>query len=324
MEWLSFGLIIFVFIFILILPLLKERSLDRKKIIQLSSFVIGPSLVIYYFIGSPNSSTYSDIELEIDRTIINLEEEIKTNSNDEAIWISLAEAYSLKNQHEKAFLSYEKAIGIENYSNSNTFSDYGEAMIRAGDVALLSQADDLFNRSLELEPNNAKSLFLGGLTSSSLGDYDIAIDRWESLLDLTPPEEARGTLKDRLEEWKSIVNDNNLSMIKQFFVNVDIDSSLIDELKNYPQKRLFLIIRDPLNPVPPLAVTRENVVPLSKYIGNADAMIRGVDLNKYDQLEFVARVSLSGDPLDRSNDISDSVIIDISDDKVISLQLTNN
>ena len=54
------------------------------------------------------------------------------------------------------------------------------------------------------------------------------------------------------------------------------------------------------------------------------AMIRGVDLNQYDQLEFVARVSLSGDPLDRSNDISDSVIIDISDDKVISLQLTNN
>jgi len=197
-------------------------------------------------------------------------------------------------------------------------------MIRAGDVALLSQADDLFNRSLELEPNNAKSLFLGGLTSSSLGDYDIAIDRWESLLDLTPPEEARGTLKDQLEEWKSIVNDNNISMIKQFFVNVDIDSLLIDELKNYPQKRLFLIIRDPLNPVPPLAVTRENVVPLSKYIGNADAMIRGVDLDQYDQLEFVARVSLSGDPLDRSNDISDSVIIDISDDKVISLQLTNN
>ena len=141
---------------------------------------------------------------------------------------------------------------------------------------------------------------------------------------MTPPEEARGTLKDQLEEWKSIVNDNNISMIKQFFVNVDIDSLLIDELKNYPQKRLFLIIRDPLNPVPPLAVTRENVVPLSKYIGNADAMIRGVDLNQYDQLEFVARVSLSGDPLDRSNDISDSVIIDISDDKVISLQLTNN
>ena len=113
-------------------------------------------------------------------------------------------------------------------------------------------------------------------------------------------------------------------MIKQFFVNVDIDPLLIDELKTYPQKRLFLIIRDPLNPVPPLAVTRENVVSLSKYIGNADAMIRGVDLNQYDQLEFVARVSLSGDPLDRSNDISDSVIIDISDDKVISLQLTNN
>ena len=36
MEWLSFGLIIFVFISILILPLLKERSLDRKKIIPLS------------------------------------------------------------------------------------------------------------------------------------------------------------------------------------------------------------------------------------------------------------------------------------------------
>jgi len=324
MEWLGFVLIISVFIFILILPLLKERSLDRKKILQLSSFVIGPSLVIYYFIGTPNSSTYSDIESEIDRTIINLEEEIKTNANDESIWINLAEAYSLKNQHDKAFLSYEKAIGIEKYSNASTFADYGEAMIRAGDVALLTQADELFNRSLELEPNNAKSLFLGGLTSSSLGDYDQAINRWESLLELAPPEEAKVTLKEQLEEWKSILNDNNISMIRQFYINVDIDPLLIDELKNYSQKQLFLIIRDPLNPVPPLAVTRENVVSLSKYIGNADAMIRGVDLNQYEQLEFIARVSLSGDPLDRSNDISDSVIIDISDDKVISLQLTNN
>jgi hypothetical protein len=144
------------------------------------------------------------------------------------------------------------------------------------------------------------------------------------LLELAPPEEAKGTLKEQLEEWKSILNDNNISMIRQFYINVDIDPLLIDELKNYSQKQLFLIIRDPLNPVPPLAVTRENVVSLSKYIGNADAMIRGVDLNQYEQLEFVARVSLSGDPLDRSNDISDSVIIDISDDKVISLQLTNN
>ena len=324
MEWLSFGLIIFVFIFILILPLLKERSLDRKKILQLSSFVIGPSLVIYYFIGSPNSSIYSDIESEIDRTIINLEEEIKTNSNDELIWISLAEAYSLKNQHEKAFLSYEKAIGLENYSNSNTFANYGEAMIRAGDVTLLSQANDLFDRSLKLEPNNTKSLFLGGLTSSSIGDYDLAINRWELLLDLMPPEETRDTLKEQLEEWNLIVSNNNISMIKQFYINVDVDPLLIDELKNYPQKQLFLIIRDPLNPIPPLAVTRENVVSVSKYIGNADAMIKGIDLNQYDQLEFVARISLSGDPLDRSNDISDSVIIDISDDKVISLQLTNN
>ena len=49
-------------------------------------------------------------------------------------------------------------------------------------------------------------------------------------------------------------------------------------------------------------------------------MISGTDLKKFTRLEIIGRISLSGDPLDINDKLSDGVIID-SSVKSISLKI---
>ena len=49
-------------------------------------------------------------------------------------------------------------------------------------------------------------------------------------------------------------------------------------------------------------------------------MIAGTKLNNFKQLEFIARISLSGDPLDRSETLAASVIIETKNTKIYMFQ----
>ncbi len=231
---------------------------------------------------------------------------------------ALANSYVLKNSLENAFLSFEKIISLENYQNADTLADYGEIMINSGDSSYLSQADRLFERSLQIDGTNAKALFLGGLTAATMEEWSLAVKRWQVLLEQSPPDEIKNTLENKITEWKNLSNTNVEA--DGYKVNVTVDSNLIASLVDYPDKVLYIIVRDPNNKRPPLAVVREKVKTASVIINNSNAMISGTDLKRFNRLEIVGRISLSGDPLDINDKLSDSVIID-STVKSVSLKI---
>ena len=231
---------------------------------------------------------------------------------------ALANSYILKNSLENAFLSFEKIISLENYQNADTLADYGEIMINSGDSSYLSQADRLFERSLQIDGSNAKALFLGGLTAATMEEWSLAVKRWQVLLEQSPPDEIKNTLENKITEWKNLSNTDIEA--DGYRVNVAVDSNLIASLVDYPEKVLYIIVRDPNNKRPPLAVVREEVKTASVIINNSNAMISGTDLKRFNRLEIIGRISLSGDPLDINDKLSDSVIID-SSVKSISLKI---
>ena len=56
-------------------------------------------------------------------------------------------------------------------------------------------------------------------------------------------------------------------------------------------------------------------------IDNSNTMIPGTNLGQYERIEFVSRISLSGDPLDTSGNLFDSVIVNTLEKKNISLSI---
>ena len=315
---LIFLTMVFVAICMISLPLLNKEAIKINYIMILAFIFIAASAPIYYFIGSPQSISLLESESQIDRTIEILNVRLSEDPEDLDALRALANSYVLKNSLENAFLSFEKIISLENYQNADTLADYGEIMINSGDSSYLSQADRLFERSLQIDGSNTKALFLGGLTAATLEEWSLAVKRWQVLLEQSPPDEIKNTLENKITEWKNLSNTDIEA--DGYRVNVAVDSNLIASLVDYPEKVLYIIVRDPNNKRPPLAVVREKVKTVSVIINNSNAMISGTDLKRFNQLEIVGRISLSGDPLDINYNLSDSVIID-SSVKSISLKI---
>ena len=309
---------VFVAICMISLPLLNKEAIKINYIMILAFIFIAVSAPIYYFIGSPQSISLIESESQIDRTIEMLNVRLSEDPEDLDALRALANSYVLKNSLENAFLSFEKIISLENYQNADTLADYGEIMINSGDSSYLSQADRLFERSLQIDGTNAKALFLGGLTAATMEEWSLAVKRWQVLLEQSPPDEIKNTLENKITEWKNLSNTDIEA--DGYRVNVAVDSNLIASLVDYPEKVLYIIVRDPNNKRPPLAVVREEVKTASVIINNSNAMISGTDLKRFNRLEIIGRISLSGDPLDINDKLSDSVIID-SSVKSISLKI---
>ena len=315
---LIFLTMVFVAICMISLPLLNKEAIKINYIMILAFIFIAVSAPIYYFIGSPQSISLLESESQIDRTIEMLNVRLSEDPQDLDALRALANSYVLKNSLENAFLSFEKIISLENYQNADTLADYGEIMINSGDSSYLSQADRLFERSLQIDGTNAKALFLGGLTAATMEEWSLAVKRWQVLLEQSPPDEIKNTLENKVAEWKNLSNTDVEA--DGYKVNVAVDSNLIASLVDYPDKVLYIIVRDPNNKRPPLAVVREEVKTASVIINNSNAMISGTDLKRFNRLEIIGRISLSGDPLDINDKLSDSVIID-STVKSISLKI---
>ena len=309
---------VFVAVCMVAIPLLKKETKKTSYIIILSFIFFSVSAPIYYLIGFPQSISLLENQSEIDRTIEVLKVRLSEDPEDLDALRALANSYVLKNSLENAFLSFEKLISLENYENPNTLADYGEIMVNSGDPSYLNQADRLFERSLQIDDLNTKALFLGGLTAATMEKWSVAVKRWQVLLEQSPPEEIRNTLENKITEWTNLsLNDADAD---GYSVNVAIDSNLIASLVDYPEKVLYIIVRDPNNKRPPLAVVREEVKTTSIIINNSNAMMSGIDLKTFNRLEIIGRISLSGDPMDTKENLSDSVIID-SSVKSISLKI---
>ena len=309
---------VFVAVLMVAIPLLKKDTKKTSYIIILTFIFFSASAPIYYLIGFPQSISLLENQSEIDRTIEGLKVRLSEDPEDLDALRALANSYVLKNSLENAFLSFEKLISLENYENPNTLADYGEIMVNSGDPSYLNQADRLFERSLQIDDLNTKALFLGGLTAATMEKWSVAVERWQVLLEQSPPEEIKNTLENKITEWTNLsLNDAEAD---GYSVNVAIDSNLIASLVDYPEKVLYIIVRDPNNKRPPLAVVREEVKTTSIIINNSNAMMSGIDLKRFNRLEIVGRISLSGDPMDIKENLSDSVIID-SSVKSISLKI---
>ena len=309
---------VFVAVCMVAIPLLKKDTKKTSYIIILTFIFFSVSAPIYYLIGFPQSISLLENQSEIDRTIEVLKVRLSEDPEDLDALRALANSYVLKNSLENAFLSFEKLISLENYENPNTLADYGEIMVNSGDPSYLNQADRLFERSLQIDDLNTKALFLGGLTAATMEKWSVAVKRWQVLLEQSPPEEIRNTLENKITEWTNLsLNDADAD---GYSVNVAIDSNLIASLVDYPEKVLYIIVRDPNNKRPPLAVVREEVKTTSIIINNSNAMMSGIDLKTFNRLEIIGRISLSGDPMDIKENLSDSVIID-SSVKSISLKI---
>jgi cytochrome c-type biogenesis protein CcmH len=152
---------------------------------------------------------------------------------------------------------------------------------------------------------------------------------------LNPPAEIQQVLIQRIAEWRGESLPTAPAAAPEpasqpapienadFIISADISLSAIAAESLPADATVFVIARDPGQPGPPIAVTRRRLseLPDTIQLDDSDSMIPGRSLSGFPQFELVARVSLSGQPVQQSGDWFGAQIVKPEENARITLSI---
>lgn len=303
MIWLLFGAMLLAAALVVTWPMYRVHKRVSMGVIASVLVVLGVSAIVYSSIGTP---VPPEPVASLEDAAAALEQRLKDDPTDIEGWKMLGRSYLQLENYPKAIAALEKVAELETMPSAQTMASLGEALLIGEGSASSARVSQLFESALSLEPANPKALFYGGIVAIERGNRDLAADRWEALLALSPPPEIEGILRQRVAEWRSetaaVTQADATRPEAVVAVNVSLAPGAAAAVA--PDATVFIIARDPAQPSPPIAAARRRVseLPAQVSLSDADAMMPGRLLSAFNELEIVARVSLSGTPAARPGD----------------------
>jgi cytochrome c-type biogenesis protein CcmH len=186
---------------------------------------------------------------------------------------------------------------------------YAEALILADRRTLTTSAADLLEFVLSEQPNDARALWYGGLSSAALGQNAEAISRWTRLLEQELPDNLRTVVQTQLAQLGATLPDATTAGATADAAGIVVEAtlSIAPELAGQvpANAALFVFARDANQPGPPIAVKRLRAgeFPVTVRLSDADAMVAGRKIADAAKLKIVARISLQGSAIEAPGDL---------------------
>ena len=277
------------------------------------------SLAGYWYLGAQDElllrekmSSLADIsaanpelaEEKARELVLQLESATKRYPDKPDYWYMLAsQSFALKD-YDSAAAAYAESYRLAP-RQTNLLAKQAEAQYLASEYRLTEQVRELFNAVLEKEPNNPIVMSILAITSYRNQQLDMALHFWERGLSALPPNspDARA-LQATINQVKAraglVTEPEAVVPGESFAVNV----SLAEGLSFPPETIVFVFVRQAGGPPMPIAVERTNVgaLPARFIMSDSKVMIQGQSLTDFPNLEVVARVSLTGQPVPKSGD----------------------
>lgn len=258
----------------------------------------------------------------------------------------LGRSYMTLGDYGRAVQAYERVVKLDSGQNAQSLVELGEAMLAESGQNLSPRIVALFENALVLEPSNPAALFWGGIGAINRGDRSLAADRWERLLGTNPPENIRDVLVARIAEWRGeelpapapapaadatppasspLVTPAPEPSAPAAGTIVSASVGLSDAAaESLPAEgAIFIIARDPGQPSPPIAVTRQRLsqLPAVVQLSDSNSMVAGRELSGFAEFELEARVSLSGQPAKQPGDWFGTVLVRPAENSAVTLSI---
>lgn len=256
----------------------------------------------------PGSTATSASPVIADAAISELQRRVSEQPDDAPGWLQLGQAYMAAGHFTEAQDAYQRAMALAP-GDSDARLGWAEAAILADRTALAGEAGKIVEAVLAQDSANPRALWYGGMVALDRGANDVARDRWQRLLALSPPEQVRQIIEARLAELAGGAGATVAppadadSPGLRLAVRISVAPGLASRVR--PGAPLFLIARHPDRPGPPLAVVRRESqsLPSTVEISDADVMVPGQTLRDVAQMKLTARVSNGGDATATSGDV---------------------
>jgi cytochrome c-type biogenesis protein CcmH len=238
-------------------------------------------------------------------SISSLARHVEREPSDAAGWVELGQAYAELGEYPLALHAYQRANDIDNGANPMALSGIGEAMLLGGDPAQAAQAGKFFERALQLSPQQARALFYSSIIAYRDGRLELARQRSQALLALSPPEVVRAALQQQIAtidaQLQSGSEPAHLDAATAIRLHLTLSPALAPKVP--ANASLFVFVRAPGGGAPLAARRGSAKFPQDLALSAADAPVAGRSVQAGQSVSVVARISASGSPLPQSGDL---------------------
>lgn len=327
MFWLFLGLLTFVVVLVLLRPFLVARDESPQYLSVIATALGLPALVLamYFSIGqwqppevavSESVQAQEGRQAEVLAMVESLASRLETDGGNLEEWMMLGKSYTVLGRYEDAAAAFAQARRLSGDENLDVLAHFAEALILADRTQLTGEAATLFEQVLAGRPDDQRGLWYGGLAAFEETRYELAISRWQALLNLAPQEGLRALVQERIEDARSRQTGASDSLDTAAAVTIDVTISADPDLTRNlaPDTTVFVLARD-RQPGPPLAVRKISFrnLPIVVSLGDADAMIPSRKLSGSKQIEVIARIAVGGSPVAQPGDFFGAQSLDLVD-----------
>ncbi len=313
-----------------------KRSLAAVSAIAVAVPLL--SVLLYLVVGNPNGlepakqqaaaqgAPHEMSPEQMEGMLARLAQRMESNPGDGEGWAMLARSYSTIGRWNEAVAAFAKAEALFP-QDSQLLADYADTLAMAQGKSLQGKPEALVQRALKLDGNNVKALALAGTVGFEKGDFRQAIDYWQRMLPLLPPDsemgksvrasiqEAQGKLAGASKSVLAIGAPKQGDAAKSAPATAAVANSgnLSGTIKLAPAlaKRagpddiVFVLARPAQGSRMPLAAVRVRVkeLPLTFSFDDSMAMSPSAKLSDFTEVVVAARVSKTGNVMPEKGDL---------------------
>lgn len=222
-------------------------------------------------------------------------------------WLLLGRLHTSLNRLESALQAYE--LGLEQDQNhTGVLSSYSQALLMTGQEQYLRQAKNLLMHLVSISPNDADALGMLAVTTTQLGDTELAVDSWQKLKALVPEADPmQAEIDNRIASLTGEIKPET-----SILVNVALSAELQDKL---PQDGyLFVFAQDASGAVRmPAAVVKSKLeqLPIQVRLSDANAMMPTYKLSQLTETRLVARISLDENVAQAMGELQGEIVVTV-------------
>jgi cytochrome c-type biogenesis protein CcmH len=243
--------------------------------------------------------------------VAKLARRLEKEPDDLAGWLMLGRSQTALGQYPLAVRAYQRADRLEGGRNAEAVLGMAEAMMLQADGKMDDRSARLFERALELDPSWGKAQFFAALAAQRRGDVPLAVARFESMLAAQPPEDVRRIIEEQIAVLKAqpagpavepaAPAAQGSASGPSISVTVSVEPALAS--RTTAGATLFVFVRAPGRPGPPLAVKRLPAsLPATVTLTAADSMVPGLAFADGETVEVSAKISADGSATPKAGD----------------------
>jgi cytochrome c-type biogenesis protein CcmH len=276
--------------------------------------------------------------------VAGLARKLERNPDDLQGWLMLGNSYVVLQQYPLAIRAFERADRLADGKNAVALVGEAEALTMNDESELTGRAGRLIEQALQIDPTYAKALFFGGAAAARRGELALGKERFQKLLSLNPPEGIKPILQQQIDAidqqmsgkgaaagpaMASAATGSGSAGSASAPADTDSKTAVLVHIELAPSlsnadpagaSPLFVFVRDPAQPGPPLAAKRlASRFPQDVRLTPSDSMVPGRAFAAGQKVQVVARISRSGNPIGGSGDPFGEVAYLVGHDGLVNI-----